>query len=224
VHIGLAAMQSLHAGWVGGMRLPGLPAADGGVAPGAEPTALPDTISALLVGLHDRGSVLSVQREIAESRAEPLMAVLPGVALDGLWQITGNVERTLRLMGAVVAAVSLAGLVAVVLAGLEPRRRELAILRAIGASPRHVLALITIEGLLVTTTGVLIGLLLHALALWLLAEPLQARLGITIPWSMPNPAAWAWLAGVLVSGLLASLVPAARAYRLSLADGLSPKE
>jgi putative ABC transport system permease protein len=126
-------------------------------------------------------------------------------------------------MSALVAAVSLAGLVAVILAGLNERRRELAILRAVGAGPRQMLALLAAEGLLVTASGVVLG----ALACWgtvaLAGGWVQSQFGITLQWMAPGQAEWQLMAAVLAGGLLASLVPGWRAYRLSLADGLSPR-
>jgi putative ABC transport system permease protein len=112
---------------------------------------------------------------------------------------------------------------AVVLAGLNERRRELAVLRAVGAAPRHVLGLLTLEGVWVTCAGVLLGLLVAHLGMALSTTWLQQSLGIRLQMAAPLPTQWL-LAGALVwAGLLASLGPAWRAYRLSLADGLSPR-
>jgi putative ABC transport system permease protein len=149
--------------------------------------------------------------------------VLPGVALDELWAVVGAGERALLAMSAMVAVVSLAGLVAVVLAGLNERRRELAVLRAVGAAPRHVLAMLAIEGAAVTLLGVLLGAAAVALAVLAAAPWLQAQYGIVLRLAAPTAGQWVLLAAVLAAGFLASLVPGWRAYRLSLADGLSPR-
>jgi putative ABC transport system permease protein len=126
-------------------------------------------------------------------------------------------------MSALVAVVSLGGLVAVILAGLNERRRELAILRAVGAGPRQVLALLAAEGMLVTACGVALG----ALACWgavaALGPWVQSALGLTLRLQAPGSAEWTLMALVLAGGLVASLLPGWRAYRLSLADGLSPR-
>jgi len=111
----------------------------------------------------------------------------------------------------------------VVMAGLNERRRELAVLRAVGAGLRHVLALLALEGAIVTLLGVAMGLLAAGLGIALLSPWLQARFGLTLPLSEPTLNEWALLAGLLLSGWLASLLPGVRAYRLSLADGLSPR-
>ena len=151
------------------------------------------------------------------------MAVLPGVALDELWDVVGAGERALLAMSALVAVVSLAGLVAVVLAGLNERRRELAVLRAVGAAPRHVLLMLAAEGALVTLLGVLLGVAALVVAIVALAPWLQAGYGVTLTLSAPSATQWGLLGAVLAAGFLASLVPGWRAYRLSLADGLSPR-
>jgi len=220
VHIGLQGIEAIHLDWQAGVPLPGQGTS---AAQAAQADLTPRSITAALVGLKSRAAVFAVQREVAAFRAEPLLAILPGVALDELWDVVGLGERGLQAMSALVAAVSLAGLVAVVLAGLNERRRELAILRAVGAGPRQMLALLAAEGLLVTAGGVLLG----ALACWatvLLAGPwVQARFGIGLQLVTPGAAEWQLMAAVLAGGLLASLVPGWRAYRLSLADGLSPR-
>jgi putative ABC transport system permease protein len=110
-----------------------------------------------------------------------------------------------------------------VMAGLNERRRELAVLRAVGASLRHVLALLALEGAIVTLLGVALGLVAAALGIALLSPWLQAQFGLTLSLAEPTLNEWALLAGLLVAGWLASLLPGVRAYRLSLADGLSPR-
>jgi putative ABC transport system permease protein len=119
--------------------------------------------------------------------------------------------------------VSLASLVAVVLAGLNERRRELAVLRAVGAGPRHVLWLLAAEGALVTLAGALLGALAAAVAVVVAGPLLQQQFGISLQAGAPTPQQWGLFGAVLVAGMLASLVPGWRAYRLSLADGLSPR-
>src|SRR6218665_2333545 len=118
----------------------------------------PKPVTAALVGLKNRAAVFSVQRQVNQFAAEPLMSILPGVALDELWDVIGTGEQALLLMSALVAAVSMAALVSVVLAGLNERRRELAVLRAVGASPHHVLLLLALEGSMVTISGIAVGI------------------------------------------------------------------
>jgi putative ABC transport system permease protein len=220
LHVSLEAMQAIHLDWQAGVPLPGRRV---GAEEAAAADLAPRTVNAALVGLVNRAAVFAVQRDVAAYRPEALMAVLPGVALDELWTIVGAGEKALLAVSALVALVSLAGLMAVVLAGLEPRRRELAILRAVGAGPRHVLALLLLEGLLVGVAGIAIGAVAVRLAVLAFGDAVAARAGLVLGTpGVGSGEAWL-LAGLLGGALLASLVPGYRAYRLSLADGLAPK-
>ena len=220
LHISLEAMEAIHLDWVAGVPMPGMSIP----AEMARKFDLaPKQVTAALVGLKQRSAVFAVQRAVADYEGEPLMAVLPGVALDELWEVVGVGERALLAMSAMVALVSLAGLVAVVLAGLNERRRELAVLRAVGAAPRHVLMMLAAEGGFVTLLGALLGTLATAAVIALAGPWAQSHYGIRLGWSAPTIAQWAVLAAVLGAGFVASLVPGWRAYRLSLADGLSPR-
>jgi putative ABC transport system permease protein len=220
VHISLQAIEAIHLDWMGGAPVPGMSIA----AQNARKFDLePKQVTAALVGLKNRVAVFKVQRFVADYEGEPLMAVLPGVALDELWAAVGLGERALLAISGLVALVSLASLVAVVLAGLNERRRELAVLRAVGAGPRHVLVLLAAEGALVTLAGALLGALAAAAAVLGAGPWVQQRFGITLAAAAPTPEQWSLFAAVLAAGMLASLVPGWRAYRLSLADGLSPR-
>ena len=92
-----------------------------------------------------------------------------------------------------------------------------------GAGPRHVLALLAAEGALVTLAGAQLGVLAAAVAVVLAGPWVQQRLGIALQPAAPTPEQGALFVAVLLAGMLASLVPGWRAYRLSLADGLSPR-
>ncbi|MFX1682723.1 FtsX-like permease family protein [Mitsuaria sp. CC2] len=220
LHISLAAMEAIHLDWVAGAPIPGQAVSLDALA-GQDLT--PHQVTAALVGLKRRTAVFSTQRRINDFPGEPLMAILPGVALDELWDVVALGERSLTLMSAMVAAVSLCGLVAVILAGLNERRRELAILRAVGANPARIFSLLAVEGMLVTVCGVALGAALCLLLIAALGPWVQLRFGIGLSAGLPSAAEWQLLGLVTALGWAASLLPGLRAYALSLSDGLSPK-
>jgi len=220
LHIGLEALEAIHLDWQGGAPIPGF----------AIPPELvtkfnltPKSVTAVLVGLNTRAGVFAMQRYVANYRDEPLMAVLPGVALSQLWEMMAIAERALIAISALVVVVSFAGLVAVVLAGLGERRRELAILRANGARPRDLFTLLALEGGAVTLAGALAGVLLLTLLTFALGPWLEAHYGLLLKLALPSLEELRLLGLVIVVGTLASLLPGYRAYRLSLADGLTPR-
>jgi putative ABC transport system permease protein len=220
VHVSLQGLAAVHADWSLGVRLPGQRVS---AAEAAAMDLTPKTVTAVLVGLKHRAAALSVQQRVGAFREEPLQAVLPGVALNELWAVVGIGERVLLGMTVLVCVVSFAGLIAAVLSGLDQRRRELAILRAVGASPQSVFVLLAAEGFVITAAGVVLGSALHWLTLAVAVDLARSHLGVSLNLSLPGLPQWLLIGGVLGCGLLASLLPGWRAYRLSLVDGLTPR-
>ena len=218
VHVSLQAIEAIHLDWQGGAPIPGL-----AIAPdeARKFNLEPKQVTAALVGLKSRAAVFQVQRFVNDFRKEPLLAILPGATLQELWGLIGVAEQALLAVSALVVAVGLAGLVAVMIAGLGERRRELAILRALGAGPWQVFLLLASEALLLTVGGCLVGLALLYACIALLAPTAQAQWGLSLALSMPSAREAILLAAVIGAGLFASLFPAWRAYRLSLADGMT---
>lgn len=218
VLVGLEAIEAIHLGWGGGVPIPGLSIPPEYVQKfDLEPKA----VTAALVGLKSRMAVFRVQRFVNEYRAEPLLAVLPGATLQELWGLVEVVERALLAVSGLVVLVGLAGLVAVVGASLGERRRELAILRALGASPRQIFFLLAFESVLLSALGCLLGLALVQGAVALAGPWLQAQHGLLLTTGLPGAGEWALLGAVMLAALAASLVPGLRAYRYSLADGMT---
>lgn len=220
VHIGLEAMEAIHLDWQGGAPIPGLKIPPELVR---KFNLAPKSVTAVLVGLKTRVGVFAMQRYVANYRGEPLMAVLPGVALSQLWDLMAVAERALLAISALVVAVSFAGLVAVVLAGLGERRRELAILRANGARPRDLFALLAMEGGAVTLAGAVVGVILLTALAVVVGPWAESHYGLTLRLALPTPEEAQLLGWVMLAGTLASLLPGYRAYRMSLADGLTPR-
>jgi putative ABC transport system permease protein len=145
------------------------------------------------------------------------------VALDELWQLVAVAERYAQLVSMLVVAVGLTGLVAVILAGLNERRRELAILRSVGARPLDIFALLALEGGTLALAGSVLGAALVWVLVLMLGPWLQANYGLTLRGGPPGAVEWQLLAGIIAVGVAAGLLPGWRAYRLSLADGMTPR-
>jgi putative ABC transport system permease protein len=141
--------------------------------------------------------------------------------LQEVWDIVGAAEKTLLAVSALVVVVGLAGMLVALLTSLSERRREMAILRSVGARPMHVFGLILGEAAFLTLSGIAVGL--AALYLGLLAgRPwLESRLGLLIGVGWPSAHELALMALVGAAGVLIGFIPAYRIYRYSLADGMT---
>jgi len=183
----------------------------------------PEQINAVYVGLSQRTAILGIQRALSDSQSEALSAVMPNVALLQLWSITGTAEGALRLMSIAVAIASLIGMVVMLSAALDARRREFAILRSVGASPRTIFGLIVTEALAVTAAGILVGLVLLYVSMTSSNPILSANFGFRMGLHLPTGEEMGILLAVFCFAALAALLPAWRVYRMTLADGLTTR-
>ena len=218
VHVSVEGITAIHVDWKDGSRVPGM-SMDAEAVRKMDLT--PRSITAFMVGLNSRLSAFRVLREINNFRREPLLAILPGVALQELWGLMGTAEAALGAVAILVVASGLLGMLTMMLASLNERRREMAILRAIGAQPLHIGAMFLIEALFIAALGCLLGLVLLYSAMVILQPVVETQLGLFIPIDMPQLREWLILGLVLASGALASIIPALLAYRRSLADGMT---
>jgi putative ABC transport system permease protein len=179
------------------------------------------TLTAVLVGLKSRGAALSAQRAIGEYAGEPLTAILPAVTLLEVWEITGVAERTLLAVSSMVVVVGLAGMLVALLTSSSERRREMAILRSVGARPAQVATLILGEAALLTLAGIASGVLALYIGLLLARGWIAARFGVFLAVAWPSAHEWALMALVAAAGCLIGSIPAWRTYRVSLADGMT---
>ena len=178
-------------------------------------------ISAFLVGLRARNSALSMQRRINEFPGESLTAILPGVTLLELWSIVGVAERALLAVSALVVVVGLAAMLIALLTSLNERRREMAVLRSVGARPAHVFGLLVGEATLLTALGLAMGIAVFYVGLSIAKPLLASRLGLFIDIGLPSPYEWGFIMAVAIAGCAIGLVPAYRIYRYSLSDGMT---
>jgi putative ABC transport system permease protein len=218
VHVPLEGIEAIHVDWMAGRPIPGHTlSADEALQRDLTPKA----ITAFMVGLKSRIATFRVQREINDYRKEPLLAILPGVALQQLWEMMSVAENALVIVSWMVVAVGFAGMLSVMLAGLNERRREMAILRSVGARPAHILLLVSGESFLLILAGLALGVSLTYLWIWLLQPVMTSRFGIQLAIGSLSLHEWQLIGAILLAGLLVGLVPGLQAYRNSLSDGMS---
>ena len=134
--------------------------------------------------------------------------------------IIGPVQRALLVVAAAVVAVSCLTVLVTLYQAAERRRRDIAILRSLGALRGEVASLVFAEGLLLTVVGILLGLLIGHGGLALSAGPFRDATGLVLdPWRMP----YAELVALGIMGLcgsLASFFPSISCYRRTPIDDL----
>ncbi len=219
VHVSLAGIEAIHVDWIDGSR--------SGVQLDAEQALqfdlTPTSITAFMVGLKNRAQTFTIQREINDYRAEPVSAVLPGATLSQFWRTISPVEQVLFVISGFVLLAGLLGMLTTILSTLNERRREIAVLRAVGARGRHVVMLIVLETLLIVTAGCALGIgMLYGLIA--VTRPVVARrYGVDLAATWLDSTQLSILGGVIGAALVVALIPGFIAYRRSIHDGLALK-
>ena len=209
LHVSLAAIEAIHLDWQQGVKIPGRNISNEQL----EAAQLqPKDITAFMLGLKSRITTFQIQREINNYRPEPLLAILPGVALSELWQMMGILEQTLKLISILVLVAALLGLSAMLLASIREREREIQLLRVIGASPLFLFLLIELEALLISLGSILLGTGLLYLCLIWVGDFLTSEFGLHISANILSPSSATLLALILLATLVAAAVPSLTAY------------
>ncbi|MBA5764654.1 ABC transporter permease [Vibrio sp. 404] len=217
VHVSLAAIEAIHVGWESGARLGNTPSAK----QLEQHNFQPKQITAMLVGLKSKIQTFALQRQINTYPQEPLSAILPGIALHELWGMMSVAEQALMVVSGFVVVAGLLGMLSSLLTSLQERRREMAILRAMGARPRHIFSLLILEASVLTFIGIVVGVTMLYGLLALIGPFVTQYYGIQLPLIMLSYYELALIAAVQLAGTVIGIFPALRAYRQSLSDGMT---
>ncbi|MEM9055919.1 MAG: ABC transporter permease [Pseudomonadota bacterium] len=217
--VSLPAIEAIHVVWQNGAPTPLSRVAS---AERVRKMALqPSDITAIYLGATSRIRTLRLQRDLNDYRAEALQAVIPGVALSELWRMMSVAERALAIISGFVVFVGLVGILTSILTSLNERRREMAILRSVGARSRHIVLLLVSEAALLAFLGATLGLVLLYSASWSLKALLESRFNLSALALAPGWFDLAVVAGITLAAALFGLAPALLALRRSLADGMT---
>ncbi len=138
------------------------------------------SVTAAFITLKNKSATFVMQRQINQIKTEPLQAILPGVALAQLWKLSKTFETVLWLVGSLVFISTIIGLVNMLITSLQFRKKELALLRIIGASPLFCFLLIQIESLLVVLTAIVLATLSIYAVFFILGSWLSTEFGFFI--------------------------------------------
>ena len=219
VHISLEGIEAIHADWQSGARSPLKLTAE----QARKMDLQPEAITAFMVGLENRVKTFRLQRKITEYDEEPLLAIIPGATLAEFWQSIAVFEQVLLVISGFVLVAGLLGMLTTLLSTLNERRREMAVLRATGAHPYHIILLFVLETFFIVLAGCLVGAALLYVLLFIARPFLVETYGINIAIFLLDAQQWLLLAVVLLLGVFVSLIPGMIAYRRSLQDGLAIK-
>ena len=220
VIVSLEAIEAIHVDWSTGAKIPGQITS---VEEIRQMDLSPKNITAALIGVNSKLQIFQLQRWINEYPEESLSSILPGVALQELWRIVGVVENLLLGISVTVIFTTLIGMTAIIFSSLNERRREMAIWRAMGASPKVVIGLLMLEAFIISVMSIIVSTVMLFLTLYVLQPWIDNTYGILVNIeTLAVKDIYIFMLFIL-SASLVSLIPAIRAYWFSINDGMTIK-
>lgn len=175
------------------------------------PTRPGSDASASIAAQFDR-----LRRDMAITVAQPAQQI------GRLMAIVGDIDWLFLAMAVVVLVSSAISIMLAMVASMELRRRQVAVLRVLGASAWRVFALAITESTLIGLIGSILGAILafggSAIASTILAQ----RIGITVAGTIDPRSAALVIAGAVALAALAGIIPAIKSYRTPVARHLRP--
>ena len=177
-------------------------------------------ITSLLLRFKGRNyQALNMQRNINENT--DLQAATPAIEVNRIFSLFGRAEHALRILAIVIIIVSGLSIFISLFSSLRERRYELALMRVMGAGPTTLFFLIILEGLLLALVGYLLGIFLSHLGLQLIALFVEGSYRYSVSAWHFLPKEGLLLAGALVVGFVASVIPAIQASGTDISETLA---
>jgi putative ABC transport system permease protein len=183
----------------------------------------PNNVTAVMLGLKSKFATFTLQRNINNFPDDRLMAILPGVAMSELWSMMANFEILLRVISILVLLASLFGLSTMLLASMDQRKSEIAVLRVLGAGPSLIFSLVLIEALILVSVAIIASVMTISLTLTLLGDWLASEYGLFLSANLLSMEALMAIGIILFASIITSTIPAFEAYRNALQSTLSAR-
>ena len=218
--VSLEAIEAIHVDWSSGSKVSGKATPIDQIR---KMDLSPSNITAVLLGVNSKLKIFQLQRWINEYPEEALISILPGVALQELWRIVGVVENILLGISSIVILTTLMGMTAIVFSSLSERRREMAIWRAMGASPKIIIGLLMLEAFIISTVSVVVSTFLLFILLYFIQPWIDSTYGVLVTIEMLSLNDIYVFILFILAAMFVSLIPAMRAYWFSINDCMTIK-
>ena len=217
VIVSLEALEVIHKDWKTGVKIP---SKKGSIINYENEILDPKEITAAIVKIKSPIKIFQIQREINKYEYEPLQAVIPGIALSKLWEIVSITENIMLSISAMVIMSSLIGLISILYSTLNNRRKEMALLRIVGASPKNIFSLLVLEALIISSLSIILAIFFTQLLSYIFFPILDQKFGIFLENNFLSLKDFYFIIIILLISIIVSIFPALQAYKNSINDGI----
>lgn len=178
-------------------------------------------ITAIYASIGDRKAALV--QVLSALRSDPNWTVAnPADTIGSLFTIVSNIDQVLFAMAIAVMCSSGVSILVALYNSMEQRRRQIAVLRVLGASKMRVFNLILTESALIGLVGGFVGIGLAIASGSLVSTILQSRVGIVVHPSLPVDGYLMLVLATIALSCIAGIIPALVAYKTSVVRSLRP--
>ena len=183
-----------------------------------------NTITSILLKLKNPVYFDLIRRQVNDNKYEGInaQAVMPVFEIKQLFDIIGNINSILLVIAYLVIFVAAISILVSLYNSMNERKRDIAIMRSLGATKFTILKIIVLEGALLSLSGSAAGILLGHIAVFFMKNKISDLAGIQISGTTFNIFELYILAGTLFLGILVSTIPALKAYKTDVAKNLNP--
>jgi putative ABC transport system permease protein len=182
------------------------------------------TVTAVLLKLRSPVYFDLLRRQINDNKYEGInaQAILPMFEIKQLFDIIGNINSILMVISYLVIFTGAISILVSIYNSINERRRDIAIMRSLGAKKSFIFGIIISEGFLISMTGALAGIFTAHFLIYLFSDKISEMAGIQISGTAYNSNELYIVIGTIILGMIVSLIPAIKAYRTDVAKNLSP--
>jgi putative ABC transport system permease protein len=187
--------------------------------------AIPDEVkevSAVLLKLRSPADGFMLSQTINQQGKVATIAYPVAAEIANLFEKLGWVVRVLEMTAYLVVVVAAGSILASLYNTMNERRREFAILRALGARRGTVFSAIVLESTAIAGLGCAAGVAVYAVIVGVAAQVVRSRTGVVVDVFSLHPALWATPVAMTALGAVSGLLPAWNAYRTDVAENLAP--
>jgi putative ABC transport system permease protein len=180
----------------------------------------PGQVSSIVLKLRSPIHAFPLYREINDR--QDAMAAFPAAEIRKLFSIVGNIDRLLFAQAILVLVVAGVAIAVSIYNSMSERRREIAILRALGARRATIFSIVLLEAMTICIIGAAVGLLGGHLVVAAANGALYRASGFVIPAFHMQALEWYILSVAVILGAISGIGPAWGAYRTDVARNLAP--
>ena len=218
VLVSLEALEVIHKDWKAGIKIPN--AKKTNKKNNNYDDLEPKEITAAIIKIKSPIKIFQIQRQINKYEFEPLQAIIPGISLSKLWQIVSVTENIMLIISSMVIISSFIGMTAILYSTLNGRRKEMALLRIVGASPYTIFTLMIIEALIIAIVSIFISICLTQILALIFFPILDQSFSLYLEYKFLSVKDLLFLLSVLFLSMIVSIFPSLKAFKDSINEGI----